>query len=204
MKLKGIMGVLLTAILIGAGLLITDASIGQERLPDLDLPEIDESGAPPGPPGSGWKGRQGPQSPEDMPGIRPDSRGQGRPGDRPALRPGIRDERRQMMLKRIRQEDPKRYRQLVRIGELVEEYRTTGDENRKKEIEKDLRPLVEKELKQQQEEAKKKAEEWEKKLARFKEILKERDENWEEVVDYNVKKITGQKAYLDFPRGPLK
>jgi len=41
--------------------------------------------------------------------------------------------------------------------------------------------------------------ELEKKLKRMKKILKKREQNWDEVVDYNLKKITGQLDYLEFP-----
>ena len=103
---------------------------------------------------------------------------------------------RQMALERIKQEDPKRFERLTRIRELAVKYRDTEDEAKKKQIEKELRPLVDQELRTQQEENKKRIEMLEKRIQEMKKILQQREQNWDEVVDYTVKEITGQNAYL--------
>ena len=102
-------------------------------------------------------------------------------------------------LERIKEQDPERYERLLKIKELAEKYRQSESEAEKKRIEKKLRPLLDAELKAQQEDAKKKIAQLEKKLKEMKKILKKREQNWEEVVDYNLKKITGQLDYLEFP-----
>lgn len=99
-------------------------------------------------------------------------------------------------LERIKQTDPERYERLTKIRELAEEYRTTAGESRKKEIEKELRPLVEEELKIQHENNKERIERLEEKLKEMKRILKDREENWDQVVDYTIEDITGQNSYL--------
>ena len=106
---------------------------------------------------------------------------------------------REMYLERIKEQDPERYQRLLKIKELAEKYRQSESEAEKKKIEKQLRPLLDAELKAQQEDAKKKIAQLEKKLKEMKKILKKREQNWDEVVDYNLKKITGQMDYLEFP-----
>jgi len=106
---------------------------------------------------------------------------------------------REMYLERIKKEDPKRYERIQKIKELAQAYRSTEDAGKKAQIEKELRPLLDAELKQQQADAKKRVADIEKRLARAKQILKQRDEHWNEVVEHNLKKITGQLDYLDFP-----
>jgi hypothetical protein len=109
--------------------------------------------------------------------------------------------RKQEALERIKQEDPERYQRILKIRELAMEYRNTDDNKRKKEIEKQLRPLVDQELRIQQENNKKRVAELEKRLEHMKKVLKERDDNWNQVVDYTVKDITGQNDYLKTWRG---
>lgn len=119
-------------------------------------------------------------------------------------------ERRKEQIEQIKKNDPERYKRLVRIRELALEYRTTSDERRKKEIEKELRPLVDQELRIQHEENKKRVAWLEQRLAEMKKILKQREEHWSEVVDYTIKEITGQNNYLKawpgagWGRGPRK
>ncbi len=192
MKMKWVVGIFFMAAIVGMGLVYPICATGQEEeLPSLELPGMEPLGPPSGPPGPGRPGK---------PGI---IQGPRRPlGNRPQA--DIREKRRHLMMERLKTDDPERYDRLVKIRELAEKYRNTDDEKRKKEIEKKLRPLVDKELKVQQDNARKKVAELEKKLERFRKVLKERDENWDEVVDHNIKKITGQKDYLDFPPMPLK
>jgi hypothetical protein len=193
MKMKWMVGIFFMVAIVGMGFVLPVCVMGQEEeLPSLGLPDMEELGPPPGPQEPGRPGR-----PDMIPGT------PRRPlGDRPQA--DIRNRRRHLMMEKLKTEDPERYGRLVKIRELAEEYRNTDSEKRKEEIEKELRPLVDKELKIQQDRARKKVEELEKKLKNFEKILKEREQNWDEVVDHNIKKITGQKDYLDFPPVPMK
>jgi len=105
-------------------------------------------------------------------------------------------------LERIREQDPKRYQRMVKIQELAGDYRAANDPAKKQQIEKELRPLLEQELKAQQADAKERVTRMEKRLADIKNTIKQRDEHWNEVVDFNFKKITGQVDYLEFPTPP--
>jgi hypothetical protein len=96
---------------------------------------------------------------------------------------------------KIKHDDPARFARIKKIKDLADEYRKTDDPARKRAIEKELRPLVDQELKVQQDENKKRIDRLEKKLARMKDTLKKREENWEKVVDYTVKDITGQNDH---------
>ncbi len=109
---------------------------------------------------------------------------------------------RRLFLERLWHEDPKRYKRVIKIEKLAHDYRNTRDPAKKQAVEKELRPLLDEELKAQQEETKKRLAELEKRLADMKEVLKKRDANWSEVVDHNFKEITGQTDYLDFPPLP--
>ncbi len=189
MKAKWMAVVFTATALLAAGLFIPAMGAGQEPdLPDLELPELDEASPP---------GRPGPR-PGGM--MRPDRPG---PGGGPGMHAPM-SPHRQMMLNRIKEEDPERHARILKIRELAEEYRGSDDTKRRAEIERELRPLVDAELKKQQEDARKKVEEMEKKLEHFKEILEKREKNWDEVVDHNVKKITGEADYLDFPLMPRR
>jgi hypothetical protein len=122
----------------------------------------------------------------------------GRPGkakDRPAVMggPGMRTGR---FMNRLEEKDPERYKRLNKIRDLAEEYRATDSKSRQKEIEKELRPLVEKELKIQHENNKERIERLEERLKEMKRVMKDREENWDQVVDYTVEDITGQNEYL--------
>jgi len=108
-------------------------------------------------------------------------------------------ELRHRYLERVRWEDPERYRRIVKIHDLANQYRYTDNEAKKQAILKELRPLLDNELQAQQADAKKRVSEMEKKLDNIKKILKQRDEHWNEVVDFNLKKISGQMDYLEFP-----
>lgn len=108
---------------------------------------------------------------------------------------------RQQALEKIKQEDPERYERIMKIKELSHEYRNTDDPKRQKEIEKELRPLIDKELKTQHENNKKRLAEMEKRIEHMKKVLKQREENWDEVVDFAVKEATGQNDYLKAWRG---
>jgi hypothetical protein len=152
-------------------------------MPDLDLGDPDLAGpmsdpmGPMGGPGMGMgRGMMGPG-------------GQGEMGQQMMLR-------KQQELERIKQEDPERYKRIERIRELGIEYRNTDDVKRQKEIEKELKPLVDQELRIQQENNKKRVAELEKRLEHMKKVLKQRDQNWDQVVDFTVKEITGQNDYL--------
>lgn len=108
---------------------------------------------------------------------------------------------REQALEKIKQEDPERYERIMKIKELSREYRNTDDPKRQKEIEKELRPLIDKELKTQHENNKKRLAEMEKRIEHMKKVLKQREENWDEVVDFAVKEATGQNDYLKAWRG---
>jgi len=119
----------------------------------------------------------------------------GEPGMGPG-RGGRRQDVRQQHLERIKKEDPERYRRLMKIKELATEYWTIEDEKKKAKIEKELKPLVDKELKVQHQENKKRIKMIEKRLERAKKVLEKREKNWDRVVDYTVEEITGQNDYL--------
>jgi tRNA(Ile)-lysidine synthase TilS/MesJ len=114
----------------------------------------------------------------------------------------IRQDKRQHYLDLIREKDPARYQRVLKIRELSDAYRQTKDKAKRESIEKELRPLLDAELKAQQADAKKKIALAEKRLEQIKAVLKQRDEHWNEVVDFNLKKITGQTDYLEFAPGP--
>lgn len=185
-----ILGALAMAVVFG---LWAARAVAQTPPPDDDMDMMldmgmDLDGPPPG---------QGPgmgpgQGMEPGQGMRPGMMGPG--GD-------MMQQRRKMALEKIKKEDQARYRRLIKIRDLAKEYRESDDDKRQKEIEKELRPLVDRELSAQQEENKKRIEDLEKKLMRMKKVLKQRENNWDRVVDYTVKEITGQNAYLRAWRG---
>ncbi len=125
----------------------------------------------------------------------------GRPGradnaeDRPGVRwePGMRPGR---FMERLESKDPERHKRLNKIRDLAEEYRAADSKSRQEEIEKELRPLVEEELKIQHENNKERIERLEQRLKEMKRVMKAREENWDEVVDYTIEDITGQNEYL--------
>jgi hypothetical protein len=124
--------------------------------------------------------------------------------DRDKLQEQTRDyyqkrELRYRYLERIQEENPERYKQILKIRDLAARYRDTDNEAKKQSLMKELKPLLENELRAQQEDAKKRVADMEKRLDNLKKILKQRDEHWNEVVDFNLKKITGQLDYLEFP-----
>jgi hypothetical protein len=128
-----------------------------------------------------------PPRPGKMREMRPGRGGFGERSDRPFKKKAM---------EKIKLEDPERYKRIEKIKEYAMEYRETEDEKKKSQIEKELRPLVEKELSVQQEKNKKRIEELEKKLKHMKKVLKQREENWDQVVDHTVKEVTGQNDYL--------
>lgn len=178
---------------IGAALLIAvTAGVIRADQPPPPADPLGPLGLEDGPmgPGPGNGPEMGPG-----PGGAPGRRGRRDPG--PGLGQGMdRNDRRKEKLEQIKRDDPERYQRLMRIRELALEYRNTADDKRKKEIEKELRPLVDKELRVQQEENKKRVEFMEKRLEEMKKVLKQREDHWNEVVDYTVKEITGQNDYL--------
>lgn len=99
-------------------------------------------------------------------------------------------------LDRMRKNDPERYKRLLKIRRLTHEYRHADSDKERAEIEKQLKPLVDQELRIQQENNKKRIVQMERRLADAKKVLDERDKNWDKVVDFTVKEITGQNAYL--------
>ena len=111
-------------------------------------------------------------------------------------------QRRQQYLFEIRQKDPKRFQRIMKIHDLANDYRRANDPARKAEIEKQLRPLLDEELRAQQQDAKERVAAMEKKLDNIKKLLKQRDEHWNEVVDFNFKKVTGESDYLEFTLPP--
>jgi hypothetical protein len=111
-------------------------------------------------------------------------------------------QRRQQYLMAIRENDPQRFQRIMKIRDLANQYRQSNDPARKAEIEKQLRPLLDEELRAQQNDAKDRVARMEKRLDNIKKLLKQRDDHWNEVVDFNLKKITGQNDYLDFRFAP--
>ena len=117
----------------------------------------------------------------------------------PDVTPQERDraaERRREAVRRLQREDPERYKRVMKIRQLSREYRGTDDPKRKAAIEKELTPLVDQELRIQHENNKKRVAEMEQRLQQAKKVLDEREKNWDKVVDFSVKEITGQNAYL--------
>ncbi|HUT53132.1 MAG TPA: hypothetical protein VM658_07055 [bacterium] len=175
---------------------------------DLGLDPADADLPPPGAP----MGRNGGMGARGMgPGMMGQGMGPGMgPGMGQGMGPGMMGgpgeagpmmQRKQEALERIKKDDPERYQRITKIRDLAMEYRDSDNDKRKKEIEKELKPLVEQELRIQQENNKKRVAELEKRLERMKKVLKQRDQNWDQVVDYTVKDITGQNDYLKTWRG---
>jgi len=183
----------------------------EENQPGDNLEEPAPPPGPPGPgmnrPGPGQRPRRGPR-PMDRPmrdrqGMGPGMGSGIGPGMGPGMGPGGGrhfDE----MLERMKTENPERYAQISKIRELAEKYRNSSDANEKKKIEKELRPLLETELKQIQADNQKKIEELERRLNEEKRKQKERDQNWNAYVNYQFNHITGESDYLQMPIGPWK
>jgi len=98
--------------------------------------------------------------------------------------------------------DPARHEKIMKIHQLGRDYRDTDDPAKKKEIEDQLGPLVDEELKVEQQDANKHLDKMQKRIDERRKVLKERDEHWKEVVDHQVKRITGEEEYLDYPMKP--
>jgi len=143
--------------------------------------------APPSPPGMGMKMK-------NMPKKQAGAGGMMMTGEMGKMM-------RQHYFQTICETDPKRCERIKKIKTLAQSYREAENPAQKQKIEKELRPLLDAELKAQQEDAKKRIQEMEKRLAKIKQILKQREQNWDQVVEHNFKKITGQMDYLEFP-GP--
>jgi hypothetical protein len=117
----------------------------------------------------------------------------------PDVTPQERDraaERRREAVRRLQREDPERYKRVMKIRQLSREYRGTDDPKRKAAIEKELTPLVDQELRIQHENNKKRIVDMERRLKEAKKVLDQREDNWDKVVDFTVKELTGQNAYL--------
>lgn len=99
----------------------------------------------------------------------------------------------------IEKNDPARFEKIKKIHQLARDYRDTEDAAKKKDIETQLRPLVDDELKAEQQDAKKHLDKMQKMIDHKRKILKERDDHWKEVVDHQMKKITGEDEYLEHP-----
>lgn len=147
--------------------------------------------APPSPPGMGMK-------------MKNMSKNQTGPGGMMTAPGEMGKMMRQHYFQKVCETDPKRCERIQKIKSLARSYRESEDPSQKQKIEKELKPLLDAELKAQQEDAKKRVREMEKRLAKIKQILKQREQNWALVVEHNFKKITGQMDYLDFsgPGGP--
>ena len=151
-------------------------------------------------------GEPGPPGQHPMPGKdREGPRGRRifQPEDR-LLRGGPGGRRFDEALERMKTENPERFQRITKIRELGDEYRAAGNAEAKKKIEKELRPLLETELKAVQAENQKKIEELEKRLSEEKRKQKEREQNWAAYLDFQFKRITGQADYLQLPIGPWK
>lgn len=126
------------------------------------------------------------------------------PGMGPGMGPGPAGGRRwEEALERLKTENPERYQRIQRIRELADQYRQ-GPEAEKKKIEKELRPLLEAELKAIQAENQKKIEELERRLNEEKRKQKEREQNWEAYLNFQFNRITGRDDYLHLPLGPWR
>jgi len=112
-------------------------------------------------------------------------------------------EARRRYLERLRWQDHERYHRILDIYDLAREYRFADSEARRQRIEKKLKPLLAAELKAQQDEARKRVDAMEKKLEQIRKILKQRDEHWDQVLEFQFKKVTGQIDYLEFEPAPL-
>ncbi|OGP57600.1 MAG: hypothetical protein A2V67_09240 [Deltaproteobacteria bacterium RBG_13_61_14] len=162
--------------------------------------------APPPPPGPGRPGPRGARvhQPADRP-IR-DQQGMG-PGMGPGTGPGMGQgggRRWGEALERMKTENPERYQRISKIRELADRYRATTEAAEKKRIEKELRPLLDTELKAIQADNQKKIEELEKRLDEEKRKQKEREQNWDAYRDYQFNRITGKDDYRNLPLGPWK
>jgi len=191
---------------------------GASQAQEEDEPGYDqeEPAPPPGPqgprmnrpgPGQGSRGRRA-QQPLDRP-FR-DRQGMG-PGMGQGIGPGMvlgmgqgGGRRFEEVLERMKTENPERYARITKIREMAEQYRKATDANEKKKIEKELRPLLETELKQIQADNQKKLEELQRRLDDEKRNQKEREQNWNEYVDHQFNRLTGQDDYLELPIGPWK
>lgn len=141
-------------------------------------------------PGQGM-GNMGPRNGKGGPG----GPGMGGPGmGGPGMGRGPAE--RQAALDRMKKDDPERYNRLMKIRALSQEYRASNDPKRKAAIEKELRPLVDKELRIQHENNKKRVADMERRVGNAKKVLEEREKNWDQVVDFSVKEVTGQNDYL--------
>jgi hypothetical protein len=130
-----------------------------------------------------------------------------RPGMGPGTGPGMGQgggRRWDEALERMKTENPERYQRISKIRELADQYRATTDAAEKKRIEKELRPLLDTELKVIQADNQKKIEELEKRLDEEKRKQKEREQNWDAYRDYQFNRITGKDDYLNLPLGPWK
>jgi phage-related minor tail protein len=107
-------------------------------------------------------------------------------------------------LERMKTENPERYARISKIKDLAGQYRTATDANDKKKIEKELRPLLETELKQIQADNQKKLEDLQRRLDDEKRKQKEREQNWNGYMDFQFNRITGEGDYLELPLGPWK
>jgi len=105
-------------------------------------------------------------------------------------------------LERIRTTDPDRYNRIMKIHDLARQYRMTEDAAKKKELEGQIRPLLDKEMKAQQADEKKRIDDMQKQIDREKSLLKERDAHWQDVLNAQFKKLTGQMDYMNFPMMP--
>ncbi len=193
MNYKSLMAVLALALAMMAGGLVLTAGAREEEDPEDfgHMPFMEDFG-----PGMG----QGGSSPDGGPGMRPRGMRRGGPSamEDDEAGPGRRGTRgrRHDRLDRIKTEDPKRYARVQKIRELSAKYRESDDEAEKKQIEKELRSLIEKELKLQHEENKRRIAIMEKRLVEARKVIEKREENWDKVVDYTVKEATGQNDYL--------
>jgi len=109
---------------------------------------------------------------------------------------------RQMYMDQVRRTDPARYKNILKIRELTQQYHATDDPARKKEIEKQLRPLVDREMKAEQQDLKKRIEWEQKRIEWHKKIMKDREARWDEAVDNRVKGLTGQNLWMNYPMQP--
>jgi len=193
--LTGIFGILLG---LGLAMIVHAQPVQGENLPpgeDFILPCPGPGLCPGMGPGPNPKGRHHQGKGMRSPG--PDMKGKG-------MGQGQSMEMRHHYMERMREQDPQRHQRMIKIQHLAMEYRHTDNQAKKQEIEKELRPLLEQELKAQQADAKERVAHMEKKLVDLRKVLKQRDEHWNEVVDFNFKKITGQVDYLEFPPPPME
>ena len=118
--------------------------------------------------------------------------------------PGRRGRRFEEALERMKTENPERYRRIERIRGLADDYRSADDAKERQKIEKELKPLLDQELKAIQADNERKIEELQRRLEEERRKQREREMNWDAYVNFQFNRITGEDDYLHLPFGPWR